>query len=161
MTAREKYLLIGGIIFLLLVYWKKEVIMDTISGPRGIRNNNPGNIRHGEKWQGMAAEQKDAAFVTFISPEYGIRAMVKLFASYRDRYGLMSISQIIGRYAPPSENDTAAYIAAVSKEIDTPKDARLGVDDYPGFIAAVIRHENGQQPYPLSTITAGIALAAT
>jgi hypothetical protein len=168
MTTREQTLLIGGAVLLALFYWKrKEVVtvaIDTAEkvknalAPRGIRNNNPGNLRHGEKWQGMAAEQTDAAFITFISPEYGIRAMVKLFATYRDRYGLTSIRDIITRYAPSSENNTEAYIAAVAKEIGMAKDANIGPDDMPGFITAVIRHENGQQPYSAATIAAGIAL---
>ena len=40
--------------------------------PRGIRNNNPGNIRHGNDWQGISKEQPDPAFCTFVSPEYGL-----------------------------------------------------------------------------------------
>ena len=42
---------------------------------RGERNNNPGNIRHGAKWQGLASTQTDKDFCQFISPEYGIRAI--------------------------------------------------------------------------------------
>ena len=38
---------------------------------RGIRNHNPGNIRHGEQWQGLAKEQTDPSFCVFISNEYG------------------------------------------------------------------------------------------
>lgn len=169
MTSREQTLLIGGAILLALVYWKRKeivtVTMDTAGKvknallPRGIRNNNPGNLRHGEKWQGMATEQTDKAFITFVSPEYGIRAMVKLFATYRDRYGLTSIRDIITRYAPATENNTEAYISAVAKEIGMAKDGNVGPDDMPAFIAAVIRHENGQQPYSAATIAAGIALA--
>ena len=39
--------------------------------PRGIRNHNPGNIRHGDKWQGLSAEQTDSSFCVFDAPEYG------------------------------------------------------------------------------------------
>lgn len=50
---------------------------------RGERNNNPGNIRHGSKWQGLSAEQTDKDFCQFISPEYGIRAIYKLLQTYQ------------------------------------------------------------------------------
>ena len=39
---------------------------------RGIRNNNPGNIRKGEKWKGLSPIQNDSSFCVFKSPEYGI-----------------------------------------------------------------------------------------
>mgnify|MGYP003533551919 FL=1 len=42
---------------------------------RGIRNNNPLNIRlSADKWQGMREEQTDKAFVQFKSMAYGYRA---------------------------------------------------------------------------------------
>lgn len=84
---------------------------------RGERNNNPGNIRHGAKWQGLASTQTDKDFCQFISPEYGIRAIYKLIQTYQNKYGLNTIKSIIYRYAPPNENNTLGYIERVSKEI--------------------------------------------
>ena len=46
---------------------------------RGIRNNNPGNIRKGEKWQGLSAIQNDSSFCVLKTTEYGIRVLVFLF----------------------------------------------------------------------------------
>ena len=66
---------------------------------RGERNNNPGNIRHGAKWQGLASTQTDKDFCQFISPEYGIRAIYKLIQTYQKKYGLNTIKTIIYRYA--------------------------------------------------------------
>lgn len=124
---------------------------------RGLRNNNPGNIRHGDKWRGLAAVQSDPAFCTFIAPVYGIRAMVKILQSYRRR-GLNTVAEIISAWAPTVENDTAAYIKSVC--------ARVGVGPNdpvepgnPDLIKAIIRHENGQQPYSDNTINDGIKLA--
>lgn len=130
-----------------------------VQAPRGIRNNNPGNIRHGQDWQGMAPEQTDRDFVQFITPEMGIRALAKVLATYESR-GLRTVRTIISRWAPPEENDTESYIAAVSKEVgvnpDTPLESALHL---PRLMQAIIRHENGQQPYTDDQIAKGIALA--
>lgn len=127
--------------------------------PRGLRNANPGNIRHGSDWQGMRPVQTDPAFVQFLAPEWGIRALVRVLRTYEGR-GLHSVRQIISRWAPPTENDTEAYITAVANEIgispDVPIETRIHL---PKLLTAIIRHENGQQPYSVETIAKGIALA--
>ena len=127
--------------------------------PRGIRNNNPGNIeRTSVKWKGMAAVQSDPRFVTFVSAPWGIRAMARiLLGDWRE--GQNTVASIIQEWAPPHENDTGAYVRAVAKA--------CGVEPYqpanipallPRMIAAMIRHENGIQPYPPETIRLGIDL---
>ena len=74
---------------------------------RGIRNNNPGNIRKGIKWLGRVEPGKDASFVEFQSMPYGIRALyVDLINKHKG--GLRTVRDIIYRYAPPSENLTDA-----------------------------------------------------
>lgn len=129
--------------------------------PRGIRNHNPGNIRHSKTvWMGQAEEQADEAFVTFEQPVYGIRALFKILKTYRTKYGLKTIAQIIDRWAPPNENDTGAYVQAVAaacgvgptEEVDL---ARIGEN----LVAAIIHHENGQQPYSATEIKRAIDLA--
>lgn len=128
--------------------------------PRGIRNHNPGNIRRtGDQWQGMAPVQTDSAFVQFVSPEYGIRALARVLLNYSNR-GLRTVRQIIGTWAPPNENDTGAYVAQVARALgvgpDDPIDvtARLGQ-----LIPAIIKHENGRQPYEPGVIAEGIRRA--
>lgn len=76
--------------------------------PRGIRNFNSGNIRHvkGTRWQGMSANQNDTAFVQFTGPQWGIRAIARTLITYQDKHGLRTIRQIIGRWAPPNENNS-------------------------------------------------------
>ena len=84
--------------------------------PRGIRNRNPGNIRRsGDRWKGLAPLQSDPAFFVFETPLWGIRAMAVILRNYQRRHGLKSLAQIVGRWAPAGENDTAGYVAAVSK----------------------------------------------
>lgn len=126
---------------------------------RGLRNNNPGNIRRSnDQWQGMAPEQTDPDFVQFISPEYGIRAMTVLLRNYRAA-GRNTIRKIITHWAPANENDTDAYIASVASYTGRDPDEQLTEADMPQLIAAIIRHENGVMPYNYAMIDSGIALA--
>lgn len=128
---------------------------------RGIRNNNPGNIRHGaSKWQGMSAQQTDKEYIQFDDPVYGIRAMAKLLKNYQSRYGLNTVSEIIGRWAPPNENITTAYVAAVSQKLGVSPDHQIDVvATLPQLVPAIITHENGMQPYSDALIKEGISLA--
>lgn len=129
---------------------------------RGIRNNNPGNIRKGEKWKGLADEQTDSSFCIFVSPEYGIRALVKILLTYYKKYQLNTVKKIISRYAPPSENLTAAYIQSVANQLGVRSDEPLDVAS-PAvlmvLLRAIIRHENGEQPYSDEQLLEGIYLA--
>jgi hypothetical protein len=86
--------------------------------PRGIRNNNPLNIRHSaDQWQGVREEQTDKSFVQFKSMAYGYRAAWKTLQSYYNRFCLQgkafTVRNIIHRWAPPNENDTQAYIRTI------------------------------------------------
>lgn len=142
-----------------------EFVMDKASSAaqmltRGLRNNNPGNIRHGDKWQGMASTQTDKDFVTFTDPKYGIRAAAIILKNYKAKYGLDTIRGIVTRWAPPGENDTAAYISAVSRFTGIAPDTKLIYpQDLPSLIAALTKQENGVQPYKLAKIQEGVQLA--
>ena len=137
--------------------------LDTVfnSGTRGERNNNPGNIRlSGSTWQGQI-DGTDAAFVTFDSPTSGIRALAKRLRNYAAQ-GYNTVRKIIGRYAPSSENNTAAYIAAVSADLGVSPDAVLDLSmnsTLQALVSAIIKHENGRIAYSADTIAAGVALA--
>ena len=83
--------------------------------PRGIRNNNPLNIRHSANhWQGVLPEQNDKSFVQFINLDYGYRAAWKILQSYYHLFceenRPFTVGNIIHRWAPPSENDTKSYL---------------------------------------------------
>ena len=131
--------------------------------PRGIRNNNPGNIRHGQNWQGLNPDGRniDPAFCVFKSPVFGIRALAKVLMNYKKIHGLNTVRQIISRYAPPNENQTKAYIQTVAQQIGVYPDTVIDIEErgiLTVFIKAVIRMENGVQPYSDELIQQGIDL---
>lgn len=132
--------------------------------PRGIRNNNPGNIdRTAEKWQGMADDQSaDSRFIVFVSPEWGIRAMAKILRNYGKKYGINSVEGIINRWAPPVENDTGSYVRQVAEALGVGKNERINLEDptiLVPLIKSIIMHENGIQPYDDSQIAEGVRRA--
>ncbi|WP_047472556.1 structural protein P5 [Delftia sp. ZNC0008] len=135
-----------------------------MSTPRGIRNNNPGNIdRTAEKWQGMAADQSsDARFVVFSAPVWGLRALAKVLLSYQRKHGLRTPAAIIGRWAPPVENDTGAYARQVAKALGVGVGDQIDLqqpETLQRVLPAIVQHENGQQPYPAALIAEAVRLA--
>ena len=85
-----------------------------MKNPRGIRNNNPLNIRVGNDWQGERKPNTDGAFEQFQTMQYGYRAAFKLLKTYMGKYRCHTIRQIIHKWAPPRENDTNAYVRRVA-----------------------------------------------
>ena len=130
--------------------------------PRGIRNNNPGNIRWRENWLGLKQDGKeqDPSFCVFVSAVYGIRALAKVLINYKKIHGLNTVRQIVSRYAPPNENQTKAYVQSVAKQLGVYPDSIIDIEErgvLTVFIKAVIRMENGIQPYSDETIQQGIS----
>ncbi|MDX7852976.1 MULTISPECIES: hypothetical protein [Aeromonas] len=140
---------------------------------RGIRNHNPGNIDYHttNPWNGLdVAKPSDGRFCRFISPEYGIRAMARVLRNYTKRDGLPGVGgpgidtvrEVINRWAPPSENVTSAYVASVAKAVGVEPDIPINIADrgvMTLLIEAIIRHENGLQPYSVELILRGIDMA--
>lgn len=126
---------------------------------RGIRNNNPGNIRVSkDQWEGMTGD--DGAFVTFDSPESGVRALGKNLLSY-GRQGYDSIEKIINRWAPPNENDTQAYIDSVVAATGIPATQSLDLSDpdtLSSLAQAISLHETGSR-YDPEVYQQGVARA--
>lgn len=122
-----------------------------MSLPRGIRNNNPGNIRITNiNWQGEVVGD-DQAFETFSTPQHGVRAMMKCLQTYERKYGPQTIETLIDRWAPPVENDTGAYVSHVARYCGVSKDAIFSTRNKAEMIQlckAITLHENGQNPYP-------------
>lgn len=134
----------------------------------GIRLRNPGNIEQGAPWEGLAPVQRHARFATFIAPEFGIRAIARVLITYQDKRQaadgsrIDTVREIIERWAPPSENDSTSYAAHVRQRMGLEHDEVVDVKDFTtmyGLVAAIIRHENGVQPYDDATIRKGLALA--
>jgi hypothetical protein len=142
---------------------------------RGIRNNNPGNIRVGAKWQGLVApeemtpEQKaEKEFCVFKSAPWGIRAMARTLITYQDKRKakdgskIDTVHEVIARWAPPIENNTDAYADHVALKIGVSANDRIDVHSYEvmrPLIEAIILHENGEQPYTSAQIDKGLVLA--
>ena len=122
---------------------------------RGLKNNNPLNIRHSkDQWQGASIPQTDKDFVQFKTMAYGYRAAWRTLHTYykrlRDRKKLFTVENIISRWAPPTENDTKAYIRSVlklssigGKENLLPPSNPLGYSKLSRLIAAMTVMENG------------------
>lgn len=92
--------------------------------PRGVRNNNPGNLRvsHANNWRGKlrGSTKRDKQFEEFETLEYGYRALLITLRNYITKHKLRTLRQIIARWAPPNENDTEAYIKSASMYSDIP-----------------------------------------
>ncbi len=97
------------------------------NAPRGIRNNNPGNLIYTNiKWNGKLSKEqnKDRRFEMFIAPVYGIRAMIKDLKNDIEK-GKNTVPTIIEEYAPRFENNTDAYINTVCADLKVNKTAKL------------------------------------
>jgi hypothetical protein len=137
--------------------------------PRGIRNNNPGNIEWGDPWQGLVADRTDTRFAQFKTPAFGIRALARVLITYQDKHGVSTIRAAISRWAPPTENNTEAYISMVSSGSKIGADTVVDFQDYAQLkpiVECIIRHENGIGPlqtlstwYTEAQIDEGLRLA--
>lgn len=120
--------------------------------PRGIRNNNPLNIRVGNNWKGERTQKKDKSFEEFTSMEYGVRAGFIIIRKYMTGYNGLTrkfntIDLIIRRWAPSVENNTEAYIHQVCKLSGIPRHQKLSFSQRSLMVAlvdAMIRVECGQ-----------------
>ncbi len=114
---------------------------------RGLRNNNPGNIRHSSTVS-YCGEIKgaDKEFRTFEAMKWGYRAIFVVLHTYRLRYGICTIGEAIGRWAPHAENDTSAYIEFVvrlsGRSASEPYDT-LSAEDMVPVVEAISWMENG------------------
>ena len=146
--------------------------MTTITTPRGVRNNNPGNIDYSPRnaWQGQLGLEvgvPSPRFARFDTPENGIRALGKLLINYRGKDGMPGVGgpgidtvrETITRWAPGNENNTDAYIAAVARRlgvnandvIDVRKPVTLGV-----MVSSIIAHECAGFAYPEAVLAEGL-----
>jgi len=86
------------------------------TGTRNWRNNNPGNIEFGDFARRYGAIGTDGRFAIFPTYETGRRAKEALLFE-TSSYSNLTIAQAITRYAPPTENNTTAYINTVANSI--------------------------------------------
>jgi hypothetical protein len=127
--------------------------------PRGLRNNNPLNIRHSaDRFRGEIAGT-DKSFKTFSSLAYGYRAAFVILGTYLSQ-GCNTIEKIISRWAPPAENDTESYISQVERYSGVPRHKELtsaSGTEYMMIVAAMSFVENGQNA-DIAQVQAGFNL---
>ena len=126
--------------------------------PRGLRNNNPGNIRiTKDKWKGLRPVQEDKEFFQFTEMKWGYRALIRTLQNYRRRHGCQTIADFIRRWAPSTENNTGGYISRVCKEMQVPTTYVPDVEDKTTMCAcaaAISQVENGV-PAVMSDVESG------
>lgn len=133
--------------------------------PRGIKNNNPGNIRMSSvPWIGQAGKDSHG-MVIFSSSLFGIRALGKNLKTYQEKYGINTIHGFISRWAPPGNednNNTKNYIHYVSNFLDIKEDKKISItnpEDLPllqKLVKGIIMFENGMNPYTDEEIMKGL-----
>lgn len=115
--------------------------------PRGLRNNNPGNIRKNNiAYEGEVQPSRDTAFKEFSTMAHGYRAMFVVLHTYQRKYGLYTIEAMITRYAPATENHTRAYIDTVAEQSGVSASGRITTtngDVMIPIVAAMSKVENG------------------
>jgi hypothetical protein len=120
---------------------------------RGIRNNNPGNIKYvkSTNWRGKVSdsEKKDSTFEEFTEMKYGVRALARILKSYVKNPKVRTLQDMINRFAPPVENNTSAYVKRVAKDLEVDIDV-LGsklVNNpvlFEQLIYSITKHETGK-----------------
>lgn len=119
--------------------------------PRGLRNNNPGNIRLTDiSWQGEVPG-RDTGFETFASPVDGLSALAQNLRTYGSKHGINTLQGLAERYAPASDgNDPANYARFLSSQTGIPLDAQIDLTDrrtLETLMPAIVEMENGRNPY--------------
>lgn len=139
--------------------------------PRGIRNNNPGNLDYSPVWQNLDDPPSDGRFCRFKTAPDGIRAMARVLITYQDKRRapdgsrIDTVREVIDRWAPPVENDTDAYVKSVRKQMGLTEgeiEGEVDVHDYEcmkRLVKAIIQYENGIMPYTDAQIDKGLLMA--
>lgn len=116
---------------------------------RGERNNNPGNLNFAGQ-AGAELERPGGRFARFETAFDGLRALSRQLVLYAGR-GINSVEKIISTWAPASDNNnTAAYIQAVSQRLGVNPQAALNINDpqtMSALMSSIIHHENGRNIY--------------
>ena len=142
---------------------------------RGIRNNNPGNIKIGAPWEGLmpremmnAHQLAEKVFCVFLTAPYGIRPIARVLITYQDKRRaadgsrIDTVREIIERWAPTVENNTDSYVAHLRHLLDVDEGEKIDVKNWAtmwGLVTGIITHENGCQPYTDAQIEQGLILA--
>ena len=127
-------------------------------GARGVRNNNPLNITFTGNRELQV--ESDGRFGRYASPEAGFADATRLLQSYQNR-GINTVQGIINRWAPPSENNTSAYVNSVANALGVRPDQPINLSDpavLQRLLPAMATVENGGNPYSADVISRGVAM---
>lgn len=122
--------------------WWDRNTKGLFGAPLGIRNNNPGNLRYVGQ---LGATYGESGFAHWQTMGEGIQALHNQILRYEGR-GLNTIRKIISTYAPKNENNTAAYIKAISNDLGISPDAVLSgsAEQNQALERGIITMENGR-----------------
>lgn len=127
---------------------------------RAERNNNPGNLEFRGQ-AGASRENGEGRFAKFETAEEGVAALARQLQLYASR-GIDTIESIISKYAPPNENNTKAYIEALTSKLGVKADQKLDLSDagtMSGLIQGISRHEAGRSFLSDQQILSGLSMA--
>lgn len=133
---------------------------------RGERNRNPSNIVWSDKirWQGQIPdfERTDARFCQFDDDLHGLRALCRVLLNYQRKDGCKTLDDIVNRWAPPVENDSASYLNDVSERSGIAVHVPINLENQANLVAiasAIIHHENGRNVYATALLMQAAQLA--
>lgn len=133
------------------------------SAPRGIRNNNPGNLNYVGQTGATMEAGEGGRFAVFESMQHGVAALYKQLQLYFKR-GINTLSSIVKTYAPASDNNNVdAYISALTKATGKGANEVLDSGDtatIARLMKGIVDHENGKGYISSSDIMGGIQLGA-
>ncbi|PXW42174.1 hypothetical protein DET57_114166 [Klebsiella oxytoca] len=140
-----------------------DQVINSLSKPRGIRNNNPGNLN----FAGQAGATKEGGgngrFAVFGTMADGIAALYRQLQLYFKR-GINTISDIVKKYAPASDgNNEGAYISQLTKATGKGANEKLDSSDMGtifSLMRGIINHENGAGHVADDEIMRGISSGA-
>ena len=121
-------------------------MLDSPDLPRGIRNNNAGNIRISSiPWRGKKEPNTDGVYEQFIESADGLHAIKRNLSSYKDIHNINTLRQLAERWAPNSENNTEAYINVLVREVGIGPDEYIDLEGFllPKVVSGIVKNENG------------------
>ncbi len=133
--------------------------------PRGVTLSNPGDLeRDGDAfhYDGEKVPSSDPVLREFIADSWGLRAILVCFLAYIRRDDIETLGAAIERYAPPGQNDTEAYKAAVCTACSAAEWTPFTVDwlhSHAELLLNIITQREVGRVYPAATTTLAISLA--
>lgn len=120
------------------------------NAPRGIRNNNFGNLMalpNGHQWAGQVGTDP-SGYAVFATPQDGINAATTNLQSYANKHGINTVAGVISRWAPAGSNNTPNYIHYVAGSMGVDPNQPLNMSDpnvQKGLTNGIFSFENGPQ----------------